>query len=96
MEIVNSCHCLNKLKILGYLQEFDELENSSNLYFGEIIDGQICMKMDIIVDNGNYNEEGIYNTNFEITSSYYPINHCPICGKKIEYIKTKDKTLKLV
>ena len=96
IQIIDTCDCINKLLIVGYLREYNSEETISNYYIGEIIDGQICMKMDIIVDNGNYNEDGIYNTDFEITSSYYPIQHCPICGKKIEYIKLNNKSLNLV
>ena len=33
---------------------------------------------------------------FEVTSTYYPISNCPLCGKKIEYRKEQEKSLKLV
>ena len=96
LEIINTCDCLNKLLIIGYLREFESDEEYSNYYLGNILDGHIVMKMDIVVDNGWYDDYGNYNTNFEITSSYYPIEFCPICGKKIEYLKTCDKSLKVV
>ena len=67
-----------------------------NYYLGEILDGHVVMKMDIVVDNGYYDESSNYNTNFDIVSSYYPIEFCPICGKKIEYVKSYDNSLKLV
>ena len=96
VEMINSCECIEKILILGFIREYDENESISNFYDKEIINGQLCMKMDIIVDNGEYDENGIYNTDFQITSSFYPIEYCPICGKKIEYIKTKENSLKLV
>lgn len=96
LELVNSCDCLNKLLIIGYLREYDSEEESSNYYLGEILDGHVVMKMDIVVDNGYYDELSNYNTNFDIVSSYYPIEFCPICGKKIEYVKSYDNSLKLV
>ena len=92
---LNTCECLQKLMVLGFLKEYSE-EDKKDCYYDEIEEGQICMKRDIIVDNGNYNEEGIYDTLFEITSTYYPISHCPLCGKKIEYKQEHEKTLKLV
>lgn len=95
IDTLNTCECIQKLMILGFLKEYTE-EDQKDCYYDEIENGQICMKRDIVVDNGNYNEEGIYDTMFEITSTYYPISHCPICGKKIEYKKDEDKILKLV
>ena len=96
LEVIDICDCLNKLLIVGYLRQFDNDEESFNYYLGEIIDGQIVMKMDIVVDNGSYDEYGNYNSKFEITSSYYPIRYCPLCGKRIEYNKTLENSLKLV
>ena len=96
LNVVNQCDCLNKLIILGFLREYDSEEKSSNYYLGEIIDGRIVMKIDIVVDNGYYDENGNYNTYFDIISSYYPIDFCPICGKKIEYVKSSNNSLKLV
>lgn len=96
LEVINQCDCLNMLLSSGYLREYDKEENSSNYYLGEIIDGQIVMKMDIVVDNGWYDEFGNYHANFDIVSSYYPIDFCPLCGKRIEYSKSYDNSLKLV
>lgn len=96
LEVINQCDCLSMLLGSGYLREYDKEENSSNYYLGEIIDGQIVMKMDIVVDNGSYDEFGNYYANFDIVSSYYPIEYCPICGKRIEYNKTLENSLKLV
>lgn len=95
LDIENTCECIQKLIVLGFLKEYEEMDKK-DCYYDEIEEGQICMKRDVIVDNGNYNEEGIYDTLFEITSTYYPISHCPICGKKIEYKKEKEISLKLV
>ena len=95
LDIQNTCECIQKLMILGFLKENTE-DDKRDCYYDEIEAGQICMKRDVIVDNGNYNEEGIYDTLFEVTSTYYPISHCPLCGKKIEYKKEEVKSLKLV
>lgn len=92
---LNTCECLQKLMILGFLKEYSE-DDKKDCYYDEIEEGQICMKRDVAVDNGNYNEEGIYDTLFEVTSTYYPISNCPLCGKKIEYRKEQEKSLKLV
>lgn len=96
LEVVNKCDCLSLLLNSGYLSEFDVMEDSSNYYLGEIFNGQISMKMDIVVDNGWYDDYGNYISKFDIISSYYPIEYCPICGKKIEYDKTYKNSLKLV
>ena len=60
LNVVNQCDCLNKLIILGFLREYDSEEKSSNYYLGEIIDGRIVMKIDIVVDNGYYDENVVY------------------------------------
>lgn len=96
LEIVNQCDCLSMLLNSGYLRQFCKEEDYSNYYIGEILDGQITMKMDIVVDNGWYDEFGNYISKLDITSSHYPIEFCPICGKKIEYDKTYENSLKLV
>lgn len=96
LEVINSCDCLNRMIIIGYLKEYEKGDNTSNYYLEEIKEGQICMKRDITVDNGEYNEDGEYIPMYDITSSYYPVDFCPICGKKIEYIKIKQESLKLV
>lgn len=95
IDILNSCDCIQKLMILGFIKEFEEYDKP-DCYYDEIQVGELCMKRDIIVDNGNYNEEGIYDSLFEVTTTYYPISHCPLCGKKIEYKKEDEKSLKLV
>lgn len=96
LEVINQCDCLCKLLCSGYLREYDIEENSSNYYLGEIIEGQIVMKMDIVVDNGWYDDFGNYHSSLDIVSSYYPIEYCPLCGKRIEYNKTLENSLKLV
>ena len=96
LEVIDICDCLNKLLIVGYLRQFDCDEKSFNYYLGEIVDGQIVMKMDIVVDNSWYDEFENYHANFDIVSSYYPIVYCPVCGKRIEYNKTLENSLKLV
>ena len=54
------------------------------------------VKKDIIVDNGWYDEKGFYNTYFDVYSAYYPIDCCPICSKRYEYVERYDESLKLV
>ena len=95
IDTLNSCECIQKLIVLGFVEGYT-FEDKKDCYYDEIEEGQLCMKRDIIVDNGNYNEEGIYDTLFEVTSTYYPISCCPLCGKKIEYKQEHEKTLKLV
>ena len=58
LDTQNTCECIQKLMILGFLKEFIE-EEQKDCYYNEIENGQICMKRDIIVDNGNYDEDGI-------------------------------------
>lgn len=92
LELNNSCDCIQKLIILGYLKEYECQFNDES----ELQSGQICIVTDKIVDNGGYDENGEYQTLYESTITYYPIEYCPICGKKIEYKKNDVQTLKLV
>lgn len=96
LEIVNVCDCANKLLILGFLNNYELADKNLKYPLEDVSDGQICIKKDIIVDNGWYDENGIYNTYYDIYSAYYPIEFCPICGKKFEYRKSNDNSLKLV
>ena len=96
LEVVDICDCSNKLLILGFLKEYDSEDKSLKYPLVDILDGHLCIKKDIIVDNGCYNEDGIYNTYFDVYSAYYPIECCPICSKKYEYVETYDESLKLV
>lgn len=96
LEIINVCDCTSKLLILGFLKQYDCSDKNMKYTLDDVLDGHICMKRDIIVDNGWYDENGIYNTYFDVYSTYYPIEFCPVCSRKYEYVKSCDETLKLV
>lgn len=96
LEVVDICDCSNKLLIIGFLKKYDSEDKSLKYPLVDILDGHLCLKKDIIVDNGWYNEDGIYNTYFDVYSVYYPIECCPICSKKYEYVERYDESLKLV
>ena len=96
LEIVNVCDCTNKLLVLGFMKQYDCCDKNLKYPLENVLDGHICLTKDIIVDNGWYDENGIYNTYFDVYTAYYPIEFCPVCCKKYEYIERYDETLKLV
>lgn len=91
----NACSCIDKMMIIGHVKEYEIGDNVSNYAPCEPIEGQLCLVSDSIVDNGGYNEEGMYETNYEVTKTLYPIDYCPICGKEIKYSKNDPMQLKL-
>ena len=96
LEVVNVCDCTNKLLILGFLKEYESTDRYLKYSLDDVPDGHVCLKKDIIVDNGWYDEKGFYNTYFDVYSAYYPIDCCPICSKEYEYVERYDESLKLV
>src|SRR5574344_303240 len=80
----------NKIeKIIEEIHKEDEKDELSN-YSNSVENGQLCLVFDSIEDKGNFNEDGLWNTDFEVVRKLYPIEYCPICGKKISYYKEKD------
>lgn len=90
LELEEACECLNKLIIIGRIKEFDEEKDELSNYSNSVENGQLCLVFDSIEDKGNFNEDGLWDTDFEVVRKLYPIEYCPICGKKISYYKEKD------
>lgn len=88
------CDCMYRLINVGLLCEYSNDKILSN-YTGECSVGQICIKTDRIIDYGEYDEFGNYNTNYQADSVFFPIDYCPICGKRIEYELLTEKMYKL-
>ena len=96
LEIVNLCDCSNKLLIIGFLSQYESDNKNLKYSLEDVYDGHVCLKKDIIVDNGWYDENGFYNTYFDVYTCYYPIECCPICSRKYEYVERIEESLKLV
>lgn len=81
---VNLCNCMYKLLVIDFVREYREGFNLSN-FADEVMEGQLCLVNDEIIDEGDFDQDGIYQTNFQVKKVLYPIEYCPCCGKKIEY-----------
>ena len=89
IKCVNLCSCMLKLSFVDFVREYRNGFILSN-YADDVKEGQMCLVNDEIIDEGEYDQDGIYQTNFKVKKTLYPIEYCPCCGKKIEY-KVLDK-----
>lgn len=86
MEVVNLCDCLQKLSLINKIKKYESV-NLSNYISREVEEGELCLVFDRLVDIGNYDDNFNWNSFFVNEEELYPIEYCPICGKKIEYRK---------
>ena len=93
-DIKNTCECLKKLmtlyKVLPYVSGIDTI----NYNYDEVEDGTLCLVSKDVVDNGEWDENFTWISDFEYNYELIPIEYCPICGKKIKYNKVKSLTKK--
>lgn len=94
MEAVNNCKCITKLMLIGKVKEYDN-EIISNYASQDIEKGKLCLISELVEDMSDYDyEKNEWINNFFKYYELYPIDYCPICGKKIEYNKTHGLKLK--
>lgn len=95
---LHSCECLRKLILIGMVKPFDSCKGTTCSYLEEAEEGQMCFVSENIFDEGDYDQSGNWCYHFVVKDEYYPLSFCPICGKKIEYIKEpifiQSRTLK--
>ena len=84
IKFVNLCNCMAKLIIIDFVHEYKDGFILSN-FASEVTEGQLCLVSDEIVDEGEFDQDGNYQTNFQVKKVLYPIEFCPCCGKRIEY-----------
>lgn len=89
-----SCECMIKLSIIGKVKEYNSSADTLSNYAQEVEDGHMCLVFDSIIDTGDINQDGEWNTNIEVTKELYPIEYCPVCGKKV--IHSKEDEIKLI
>ena len=90
IKYVNLCNCMTKFLIIDFVREYREGFILSN-FASDVTEGQLCLVSDEIVDEGDYDYDGTYQTNFQVKKTLYPIEYCPCCGKRIEYKPIMDK-----
>ena len=88
------CECMKNLMAIGHIKPYCPPYNYMAEGFEDVEEGQLCMANQIAEDLGHYNDYE-WVSMIEMYDELYPINFCPICGKKIEYIKYPELTKKL-
>lgn len=95
VDATNLCDCLIRLELIGKIKRYNSLTDTLSNYSDETIDGEICLVSDVIVDNGDYDEEFNFISDIHINQELFKIEYCPICGKRIIYEHKDDAQLKL-
>ncbi len=90
VKAVNNCYCLEKLQAFGQIQPFSECSEASNYYKDTIENGTLCL----VQTKATYWATDVSMNDISVDDYLYPIDFCPICGKKIEYQKIKNLTRK--
>ena len=90
LKCANLCGCMSKMMLIDLVREYREGFMLSN-FASDVYEGQLCIVNDEIVDEGDYDQDGNYQTNFQVKKTLYPIKYCPCCGKRIEYKPIMDK-----
>ncbi len=91
IKCANLCSCMSKLILIDFVREFREGFTLSN-FADEVHEGQLCLVNDEVIDEGTYDQDGNYQTNFQVKKTLYPIEYCPCCGKRLEYKSIYDKS----
>lgn len=86
LEEENLCDCIKGLKHIGLISKYFPPYNTlADNYTAE--EGQLCIVNEVMEDYGYYDEYS-WVSNIVCYKELYPINYCPVCGKKIEYKKS--------
>ncbi len=81
-DAINNCKCINELMLIGNILPYKKGYNLSLYANQDVEEGTLCLANDVV-------EDTYFNINKEVIKELYPIEYCPICGKKIEYRKEK-------
>lgn len=93
-KISNHCDCILKMSITGQVDEYkDSYDNELSVYSDSVFYGQICIVNEIVRTEINYDDEDGIKEDFRIMRVLFPIEYCPICGKKLEYKIIKELKL---
>ncbi len=88
----DSCKCLDKLIVLDKVRPFTHSFDTSNI-FDDIEVGTLCLVNKTVEDNGQWEDNVGWISNIEVKDELYPINYCPICGRKIEYKELSEEAV---
>lgn len=88
LKVTDNCNCLEKLMIIGRVRSFENKDVLSS-YAKEVEEGQLCVVFNNISENGDFDEDGNYISFFNTSEELYPIEYCPMCGKRIKYERVK-------
>lgn len=86
VKAVNNCYCLEKLQAFGQVQPFSEYSEVSDYYRDEVESGTLCL----VQTKATYWATDVTMNDISINDYLYPIEYCPVCGKKIEYKRIKN------
>ena len=90
VKAVNNCNCVEKLLAFGQLQAFNTHSEISNYYNKDIEEGTLCL----VQTKATYWATDVSMNDVTVEDYLYPIDFCPVCGKKIEYERIKNLTRK--
>ena len=95
IKLNNACECIQLLMRDGRVSEYCPPYNTLAPGFDDVPEGQVCLSNDVYEDNGCYdfNDDWEYDINHYV--ELYPIEYCPLCGKKLEYTRINSLTKKL-
>lgn len=91
------CECLVRLELIGKVKKYDSFTDTLSNYSSDAVDGEMCLVNDVIIDNGDYDENLNFINDIHISQELFKIECCPICGKRIiyEHCDTNELRLKL-
>ncbi|NLC47776.1 MAG: hypothetical protein GX758_00245 [Tenericutes bacterium] len=76
------CSCMLKLLYLRKIKKYNSFVDRISNYSDIVEEGQLCLVSETIIDEGDIDFNGEWNSNFVVVEELYPIKYCPICGKK--------------
>lgn len=82
---VDNCNCLDRLINIGMIKQYSHSYNHSG-FATEPEVGELCLVSNIIETCWEFDQYvNDWVNSFEIKEELFPINNCPLCGKKIMY-----------
>ena len=95
VKVEHQCECIDKLINLGMIQHYCFPYNCISEEYEDVPEGTLCLVKTQYIDNGDWDDNFMWISDFQIYNELIPIEYCPICGKKIEYRKINYLTKNL-